>query len=341
MQNKLTHGPLLDMAGNLVEAGYSTELIREYRRDQIKANSLRIKEWDYYYVGNKRFGIALTIADNSYMSMVSVSFLDFIKKEDETQSVIKFFSKGKLNLPSTSKEGDLKVTYKNVEIAFLHEKDRRHLTLLYKAFKDEKDLRADIYLTETNEDSMVIATPFMKKRHFYYNQKINLLAANGYVKYGDDYFDFTPDSYGVLDWGRGVWTYKNTWYWASMNGETSKKEKIGFNLGYGFGDTSKASENMFFYNNSSFKLNDVRFNIPIDSKGKYDYLSPWSMVSESGDINITFNPVLNRKANMNFVILASIQNQVFGTYSGYVIVEGKKISFEDVPGFAERVFNKW
>lgn len=33
-----------------------------------------MKEWDYYYVGNDHFGVALTIADNSYMELDSISY---------------------------------------------------------------------------------------------------------------------------------------------------------------------------------------------------------------------------------------------------------------------------
>ncbi len=91
---------------------------------------------------------------------------------------------------------------------------------------------------------MVIATPFDHKKRFYYNQKINLLKSSGKVTLGEEIFDFNG-AYGVLDWGRGAWTYHNIWYWSSLSGEQDG-HKIGFNLGYGFGDTSNASENMSF-----------------------------------------------------------------------------------------------
>ena len=340
MQKELTHGPLLDENGNLVEAGFSTSLVREYNRQLIKAKPSRIKEWDYYYFGNQEYGVALTIADNSYMAMASVTFLDFKNKKDITKSKIKLFSKGKLNMSSTSKEGDIYFHSKQVQMSFLHENGKRHLSVHYSKFRDKEDLRADIYLEETNKDSMVIATPFNKPLHFYYNQKINLLKANGYVKIGETIYDFNKDSYGVLDWGRGVWTYKNTWYWSSLSA-VYKGKRIGFNLGYGFGDTSKASENMFFYGDKSYKLEDVRFDIPIAKNGKDDYLKEWKFRSSTKDINITFRPILNRHANMNLIFLKSIQNQVFGTFSGYVLIDGKEIYFEDVLGFAEKVKNNW
>ena len=226
-------------------------------------------------------------------------------------------------------------------MSFRHENGKRHLTCLWKGFnKDKKDARLDLYLEETNKDSIVVATPFNKDQHFYYNQKINLLKCNGYVKIGDEILDFNDNTYGVLDWGRGVWTYKNTWFWSSMSGEFEGK-KIGFNLGYGFGDNSTHSENIFFYDNKSWKLEDVHFDIPFTKSGKDSYMEPWRFRSVGGDINITFTPILNRHANMNVGIIKSLQNQVFGKFSGYILVDGKEHFFTDMLGFAEKVTNKW
>ena len=340
MENLLHVGELLDESGNLAEAGYALSLVKKYDRNKIKAGKSRIKEWDYYYIGNKDYGLALTIADNSYMGLISVSFLDFKNKIDITKSVMKFFTKGKLGLPSSSKVGNVAFKNKKVDISFTHENDKRHIKLQYKNFSDKKDLRADIILEETSEGSMVIATPFKKDKHFYYNQKINLLRSNGYMKFGDNLIGMSEDTYGVLDWGRGVWTYSNTWYWSSMN-TVYQGHRIGFNLGYGFGDTSKASENMFFYDDKVFKMLDVHFDIPISKYGNDDFMKEWKFRSSTGDINMTFTPILNRHANMNLLVLKSLQNQVFGLFSGYFIIEGKEIYFENLPGFAEKVTNRW
>lgn len=341
MQIKLEPGKLLNEEGNLFEAGYANSLVKEYNRLDIKAKKWRIKEWDYYYVGNSKYGIALTIADNSYMSLCSLSFLGFEKPYDITKSVMKFFTIGKTNLPSSSKEGDVTYHDKTVFMTFKHENGKRHLECFWKKFtKEKKDLRLDLYLEETNKDSIVVATPFNKDKHFYYNQKINLLKANGYVKVGDEIIDFNEKTYGVLDWGRGVWTYKNTWYWSSMSGEFEGK-RIGFNLGYGFGNNATHSENIFFYEDKSWKLEDVHFDIPISKSGGDSFLEPWKFRSISGDINITFTPILNRHANMNVGVIQSLQNQVFGKFSGYVLVDGKEYYFENMLGFAEKVTNKW
>lgn len=340
MQKKLSVGDLLNEQGNLVEAGYATSLVRKYDRKAIKAPKGRIKEWDYYYISDQRFGIALTIADNSYMAMASISVLNFKHNTQTTKSPIKWFTNGKTNLPSTSETGDVSLVGKGYSMVFKNVDGKRHLICHMDKFRGNDSFDCDITLEPTTPHSMVIATPFKKNKRFYYNQKINLLKCAGSFSVGTGSYVFKPNALGVLDWGRGVWTYKNTWYWSSFNAEY-EGHNIGFNLGYGFGDTSAASENMLFYDNEVFKLDDVKFNIPLDSKGKEKYMEPWTFTSESGDIDLKFVPVFDRASDTNVLIIRSNQHQVFGKFSGTFKVEGREIKFQDLIGFAEKVYNKW
>jgi hypothetical protein len=343
-QHLLGPGPLLDKDGNLAECGYAFSLVKAYDRHLIKAAKSRIKEWDYYYVGNKERGIALTIDDNGYMDLVSATVFDFRIPGYVEKSVMHPFSNGKRNLPSTSKEGDTVYLDKKVTMKFLHEGTKRHLYCVWPKFGTHgEELRADIYLEETaGGNSMVIATPFKKKAHFYYNQKINNLRATGYAKLGEDFLDLNKDTYGVLDWGRGVWTYQNQWYWSSLNA-IQDGHVIGWNLGYGFGDTSAASENMLFVDDKVYKLDDVVFDIPLDEKGHDDFLKPWHFRSQSGDIDLTFTPIIDRHGGGNFLFIKSNQHQLFGRFSGKFLVDNRStvVEIHDLPGFAEKVFNRW
>lgn len=81
-------GKLLDKKGELIETGYARSLIKEYDRKDIKAAGFRIKEWDYYLVSDGKCALALTIADNSYMGMYSVSVLDLVRGSEVTKSVM-------------------------------------------------------------------------------------------------------------------------------------------------------------------------------------------------------------------------------------------------------------
>ena len=188
---------------------------------------------------------------------------------------------------------------------------------------------------------LFIGTPFDKPQHFYYNEKKNCIKAKGYYIYDGVKVEFSDkDTRAILDWGRGVWTYKNTWYWSGLSGLENDKE-IGFNLGYGFGDTSAASENMLFYDGKAYKLEDVVFEIPKDEKGKYKYLDTWRIRSNDGSIDLEFKPILDRSDNTNLLILKSLQHQVFGVFNGTITINDMVVKFDNIISFAERVTNYW
>ena len=96
-----------------------------------------------------------------------------------------------------------------------------------------------------------------------------------------------------------MWTYDNCWYWGSGNTRIDGVP-FGFNIGYGFGDTSAATENMLFYNGKAHKLDEVTFHIPEDS-----YLKPWKFTSNDGRFEMDFQPVLDRAARTSALIIES------------------------------------
>lgn len=342
MQHEITDArPLLDENGNLREAGYCKKLLPVYRREDIKAGAMRIKEWDYYLINNGRFAVALTIDDNGYMGLDSISLLHFEEGWEKTKSPMRAFPMGKTGLPESSAEGDVAISGKGYHLSFRHEGAERVLDFHMENFLDGTPIDGRIRLTDEPEESMVICTPFEKPRHFYYNQKINCLRAGGTVTAGGRTYVFDPaDAFAVLDWGRGVWTYHNTWYWGSASGQVDGVA-FGWNIGYGFGDTSAASENMLFYGGKAHKLSQVTFHIPTKD-GREDYLAPWRFSSDDGRFEMDFTPVLDRAACTDFKLLKSDQHQVFGRFTGTATLDdGRVIRVEDFAGFAEKVENKW
>ena len=344
MQHEITHSaPLLNDKSSLREPGYAKRLLPIYRRADIRAGKTRIKEWDYYLIMNGKWGVALTIDDNSYMGLLGFSLLDFSRPWEHTCNIIYPFPGGKTGFPASSAEGDVAVKRKNADFCFKVLPDgTRKLTAWVQNFMNKKPIAAEFTLTEEPEDSMVIVTPFAEdKKAFYYNQKINCMKAAGRVEFDGQVIEFDPEeSYATLDWGRGVWTYKNTWFWGSGNALVNGKP-FGFNIGYGFGDTSAASENMLFYGGKAHKLSQVRFHIPMKD-GREDYLSPWTFTSDDGRFEMDFAPILDRAACTDFKLLKSDQHQVFGRFTGRAVLDdGTEIHVSNFLGFAEKVENKW
>ena len=306
-----TPGALLNEKGDLARPGFSRALVQEYRRADVKVSPLRIKEWDYYLVNNGKFALALTVADNGYMGLDSVSLLDLEEGWEITKSPMSFLPLGKKHLPETSVTGDVHSAARGYGIHFIHEGEKRVLIAYMNKF-GESALSARVELTECPEDSLKTYT-------------------------------FEPsDSFAVLDWGRGVWTYENTWYWSSAAYVLPSGTPFGWNLGYGFGDTSAASENMLFHAGTAHKLGGIKFEIPGEAEGKERYTEPWKFTSDDGRFEADFVPVLDRASCTDVKLIKSDQHQVFGRFTGKAVLDnGTVVEFADFPGFAEKVSNKW
>lgn len=328
---------LLDEQGNLREPGWSRQMVQQYHRNQVKAPAFRIKEWDYYLVLNQDFAAAFTISDDGYIGLQSVSILNFKEGWEHTNTVLNPLPMGRMKLPENTTRGHVAYKDKNLKMYFLLKKGERRLVCKWKNFYQGKSFSCDIILQQPQMDTMVIATPWKKKRAFYYNQKINCMPAAGSMTFDGRTYTFQPETdYGTLDWGRGVWTYDNAWYWGSGNATVNGKP-FGFNIGYGFGDTSAATENMLFYDGVGHKLDDVTFHIPSDS-----YLSPWTFTSSDGRFEMDFVPVLDRAARTAVWVIETDQHLVFGTMSGRVILDdGEVLEIKDMMCFAEYVHNRY
>lgn len=350
-------GPLHRPDGTLASAGWATELLLNYERTRIKAPRWRIKEWDYYLVNDDSYAVALTLGDLGYVGLVSASVVDYARATYKTTSVIVPLPLGRFKLPHSSERGVS--SFENGRAAFRFEvtPEVRRIHAQFANFDGKDDLIIDATLDNAPQDTMVIATPWAEDPHaFYYNQKKVAMPAQGSFKKGMLVHGFSPDnSFGLLDWGRGVWTRDNTWFWAVAQGwqerPTAGGEEVcrfGLNLGYGFGDTSAASENMVFVDGVAHKLGRVTFDILEKTGGaqakklddRYNLLHPWRIADNEGRLDMVFTPLLDRVDYMDFAVIRTDQHQVFGQYDGTVVLDdGSTFTVEGLQGSAEVVHN--
>ena len=335
---------LLNDQGMIAEPGWARSPVWRYNRENIKAPWFRRKEWDYYLITNDKFAFAFTISDLGYAGLISVSFIDFVNVREETKTIIEPIPRGKkYGLGVSSGEGFAEIKHKQVCMRFDKHRDRRTIQCKWKNFLNGEDLLAKIELSQPEMDSMCIATPWKeKKTAFYYNQKINCMPANGKVTIGSiDYIMYNESSFAVLDWGRGVWTYDNTWYWGTGSGLLDGVV-FGFNLGYGFSDRSSASENVLFYDHKVHKLEGVTFIIPKDKEGNNQYTKPWKITSSNQQFEGIFEPILDRNADINLKIIVSNQHQVFGKMNAtFTLSDGTKRMVKNFLCALEVVHNRY
>lgn len=340
----LTPSPLLDAQGQLTQVGWARAPLLECNLEQVGfyprplrfLQWLRVKRWDYYGVTTPERYFSVTLADLGYAGQAFVYTVDFAtgRYHEETLTIL---PPGGIVLPRNSTAGESRFDNGKVSIRFQVTPGERCIAVTWPNF-DGKPLRAEISFAAAPEhESTVVVIPIRGKR-FYYNRKINCLPAEGWLEIGNEHTAITPATcLGNLDWGRGVWEYRSFWVWASASGFLADGRTVGLNLGFGFGDTSAATENTLILNGRVHKLVQVDF-----SYNPQHFMHPWRMVAPDGRLDLTFTPFVERVATTNLLLIASTVHQLFGRYHGHAVADdGERVAIDGLIGFAEEHRARW
>lgn len=344
MQTELTHpSPLLDAHGRPAQVGWSRQPLLDANLENARFYALRplqrfrLKRWEYYAIFTRRRFFSATIADLGYAANVFVYSLDFETGGLHEEGLVIPLARG-VQLPRGSTVGETSFANAKAMLRFVAQPEARHISVEWPSFHDGRGIRADIRLAvPSGHESMNIVIPIGTRR-FYYNTKINCLPATGRVQYGDWVEELRPDAcLGALDWGRGVWEYRSFWNWASASGFLPDGRTVGLNLGRGFGDLSRATENAIILDGRVHKLGDVGFDY---TSG--EYMRPWCFRDDAGRLDLTFTPFHDRTARTNLGLIFSEVHQMFGRYSGHAVLDdGQTLEIRDLVGFAEEHRARW
>lgn len=344
MQIELTQsGPLLDAKGHLAQVGWSRQPLLDCNLEMASfyrlrwLQRLRMKRWDYYAIFTPQRFFSATIADLGYAGNIFVYTLDFDSGELHEEGLVIPFGRG-IQLERNSQAGEAIFANDKASLRFEATQEEKRIKVKWPGFDNGRGIEAEISLRKPpHHESMNIVIPIGDQR-FYDNTKINCLPAEGFIKYGEVREILDPATcLGSLDWGRGVWEYRSFWNWASASGFLADGRSIGLNLGRGFGDLSKATENCFILNGRIHKLGAVRFDY---SAG--DYMQPWHFTDDEGRLDLIFTPFKDRTAQTNLGIIFSEVHQMFGRYSGRVVQDdGQPLEIHDLIGFAEEHQARW
>jgi hypothetical protein len=345
MQTELIQsGPLLDETGRLAQVGWSRQPLLDCNLERARFYNLsvlqrfRMKRWDYYAIFTPNRFFSATIADLGYAANIFVYTIDFTSGDLHEEGLVIPLGRG-VELERNCTTGKASYASKDVSLNFSAGPQERQVSVHWPGFDKGRGLQTEIVLrSPPGHESMNIVIPIGQRR-FYDNTKINCLPAEGFLRYGGKREEIRPDScLGSLDWGRGVWEYRSYWNWASASGFLPPGHgTIGLNLGRGFGDLSKATENCVIVNGRIHKLGVVAFDYHSG-----DYMRPWRFTDDEHRLELTFTPFKDRTAQTNLGIIFSEVHQMFGHYEGRVVLDdGNPLEIKDLTGFAEEHHARW
>jgi len=339
MQHEITEmTDLLDSRGLVATPGYAHRMRVNYNREQVKTHPLSVKEWDFYQILHGDWIMQLTIGHVSYIARIGANLLsirDGRRHSFERRHMLPLQS---LQMPRNP-ELPHELEVKGRDYIARYEVDEKQRRLIMRS-DDKKAGRVYIDVTLPNNpenEKMVIVTPFHgNPRQFYLNYKENYWGAEGSATIGDTTVKFDDNTVALMDWGRGVWPFKHEWFWGHATGWVGG-EHFGFNIGWGFGDTSKATENFFFYKDKAYKLGVLSV-----TRDENDYMKPWHFVSDDGAFDFTMEPTFDNYSETKVLFVNTQCHQVFGNWRGTATLpDGEKLEVNDLVAFCEYVINRW
>lgn len=333
--------PLLSPDGTLQAAGWARSNVFEYDRRLVR-HTYRRKEWDFYQISNGRLMAQISFANISLGGYASAVLVDLREGKTLASAMAPFVGgKDKYVLPP---RGDAPNRVRFTVGKALFEADTRSesRTLRFSCGDVQCSFKMDI---PHGLENITTVLPFAGAPDRYFmTTKQNCMPCQGVFTAAGGSWEFSrDDTFCVLDWGRVCTPYRLVWYWG--NGSTwltdteGKKHSFGFELTWGIGDESNATETCVFYDGRAHKLGAV----DVETFPKPDgYMKPWRFISEDGRFNMTMEPFYDHHSDLNVAVMRMHSHQVHGLWSGTVTLDdGRVLEIRDMYAFCEYVENRW
>ena len=295
----------------------------------------RKKRWNYWAVTSDSHLFSVTISNVDYVGLVFIYVADFVNETFNELTELLPLGRG-CDLPDTV-NADVRFAGKGLNVSMLQKGSGVELDVAIDDFEGVS-LSARFRISNPpGHETLNVVIPWDEKT-FQFTSKQNTLPAEGTVDFGPQTIRFDEDqSFACLDFGRGIWPRDSVWNWGSASGRQDGVP-LGLNLGGKWTDGTGYTENGICVGGRLTKIAE-------DLHWQYDknnFMRPWRITADSGVIDLTFTPVMERVAVSNLWLVKSEVHQMFGHYSGTVITtEGETIEVREMLGWAEDHVAKW
>jgi len=340
---------LLADDGTLLTPGWARRMVFDYEREKTVPFS-RLKEWEFYQASNGRYCVQVNIAKLAIGGMVNAALIDISQPGggEIVNSVVLFFGDQNCELPAKGDiPGGVKFTPKGIGRAEFEIATKAGSRTLYYRSKAkgravEVSLSMDI---ADNLENITTVLPFKgKPTRFFMTMKQNCMPCSGTFRFGEETVEFSKDdTFCCVDWGRVNAPYRLVWYWGNgstyLYDENGEKHIFGFEITWGIGDESAATETCLFYDGKLHKIGAV----DVEVFPKPDrYMDPWHFVSEDGRFDMTMTPRFDYHNDVNLLVMRMNCHQVHGRWNGTVVLDdGTKLEIKDMAAFCEYAENRW
>lgn len=330
MQNEIKNEVnVFGATGQLQNTGWSRKPVFTLDKAMCK-NRFSLCESDSYLIADDRVSIYLSVAEDGTTSRVTAIIADHTTGTIDARTLKKYMSFGRLDMPSSSKNGDVTFTDARVGMNFSNTALKRYIRCDFVNFCKDKNLYINIVLEDTIDESLNVLIPIKNnKKGFFLKRFMPAMKASGVVRCGGAEYNLAPDTCrAFLDWQRYSLNSKACYH--ALYADTSiEGRQFALCLAGGIGDPAQGSENCYFLDGVIHKFASVKAEGSEDRPDK-----PWHFTAGSSAMDITFRPeikaghLMSHKCGQKLII--------FGKLNGYIKQIGtEKVTLDAVPAHLE------
>jgi hypothetical protein len=295
----------------------------------------RKKKWNYWAVTGNDLLFSATIADMDRLQLGGAYVLDRRTHRYIDRTVV--VPPHTIAIPETT-AGDVVIEHPAMRVALTDEGAGTRIRVEAADFGGMR-LEADVLVQHpAGHETLNVLIPWTDVQ-FQYTSKQNTLPASGFVRLGDERYEFAPPSFGCMDYGRGVWPEYTVWNWGSASG-VQGRHTIGLNLGGQWTDGTGMNENGICVDGRLTKISeDLVFEYD-----RTDWMKPWRVRTAATDrIDLLFEPEAGHATESGRRDSYFVNgHQMFGCYSGRITPDGgDPIDLRDLFGWIEEHEARW
>jgi hypothetical protein len=297
------------------------------------------KRWDYWAVLAGDLVVSALYSDVDRFGLADVYWADLVTGETGGHGIVA--GRGDLVLPELPGTAPLAVDRDGLDLRIADDVVGTRLTAEW-AERDGRAGRLDVVVEQPPaHESLNVVIPWSDEL-FNFTSKHQARPAVGEIVVGDRRWAIGgsegPESWGVLDVGRGRWPARINWNWGGGAGRCDD-HVVGLQFGAKWTDGTGFTENGVIIDGRLHKIGrELRWDYDWDNP-----MRPWRVVDPDGQLDVELAPRFDKHSQTDVSPdLGSETHQVFGTWSGRVVGDdGLALDVSGLQGFAEEARQRW
>lgn len=296
------------------------------------------KRWDYWAILAGDLVVSTVYSDIDHFGLAEIYWADLVTAATGGQSIL--VPAGGLELPELPGTAPLRVDQDGLDLQIVDDEAGARLTASWTE-PDGRAGRLDVLVElPGGHESLNVVIPW-NDEVFNFTSKHQARPAVGTLDVGDSHWTIGgeggPESWGVLDVGRGRWPKEISWNWGGGAGR-SGDHVVGLQVGAKWTEGTGFTENGLIVDGRLSKLGrELSWDYTWD-----DPMRPWHIEDPGGQLDMVLTPRFDKHTDVDAGEFGSEVHQVFGTWSGRLVTdEGLALEFEGLQGFAEEARQRW